>query len=97
MDGCVCGEEMETGCKNIDPKALANAIYYMIDVLFGQCDEESVTRLIMVFIDAVRNRTWVVDDEECLTTRTELDNLAASLFVYIATNCTSMKAGVAPS
>jgi hypothetical protein len=72
-------------CDAINPKALANAIYYMVDVIFGKCDDESVIRLVMVFIDAVRSH--MPADE----TNADLDTLASSLFVYIATNRRSMR------
>ncbi len=88
-------EEQEAECKNINPKALANAVYYMVDVLFGQCENESVTRLIMIFIDAVRTRIRTLEAGADCVTNAELDNLASSLFIYIATNRASMQAMVA--
>jgi hypothetical protein len=86
-------EEQDAECKNINPKALANAVYYMVDVLFGRCENESVTRLIMIFIDAVRTRMRE-SGPDCVT-NAELDKLASSLFIYIATNRASMQAMVA--
>ena len=92
----IAGEsESEPGaeCRSIHPKALANAIYYMIDVLFGNCDSaESVTRLIMLFIDASRRR--MADAPAADSAAEELDNIASSLFIYIATNRASMRPSV---